>query len=141
VPAYAAARTTHDYFGPVQDTFTMRIVYPYELDAAARWMDDLPEDTRVYFYSDRWSLTYETVRFLAPDVQGENRSFEFRSDLMLEEDAPLQFSIEGERPVAFVMLGAYLPVASDVERIHPDGHLVEDTRGDEVLFRAYVVEP
>lgn len=142
LPAYAGARTVHDYFGPAQDSFTMRIVYPYELDAAARWMDgDLPPETYVYFYSDRWSIGYETVRFLAPDVQGEDRSFDFRAPPMsVNDNGELRFDIDREGPVAFVLLGAYLGTIDRIERDYPGGRRIESRRGEELLFVAYVVE-
>ena len=140
VPSYAGAQAIYDYFGPAQDTFTMRVVYPYELDAAARYMDGLPKDTYVYFYSDRWRLRYETVRFLAPGVQGEDRSREFRDPARIPSDGGVRADIDREGPVAFVLLDAYLEEIDRIMREHPGGAFAETKRGDQVLFRAYVVE-
>ena len=139
VPAFAGARAVHDYFGPVQDTATMRIVYPYQLDAAARWMRTLPEGTHVYFYSDRWSIDYETVQFLAPGVDGEDRSREFRPLETVPDGGALRTDIDRGGPVAFVMLGDYLPDFDRIVLEHPGGTVVESRRGEDVLFLAYVV--
>ena len=70
VPLFTGARAVDQYFGPVQDNAQMRYVYPRQLDAASHYMDDLPRDTVVYFYSSRWSFNYETRRFLAPMTFG-----------------------------------------------------------------------
>jgi hypothetical protein len=139
VPSYAGAQAIYDYFGPAQDTFTMRVVYPYQLEAAAEFMDDLPEGTYVYFYSDRWSLRYETVRFIAPNAQGEDRSREFRDASSSEGDA-LRYDIDREGNVAFVLLDAYLGEMDEISHQHPGGTETESMRGDEVLFRAYLLE-
>jgi hypothetical protein len=139
VPAYAGARAVNDYFGPAQDTFTMRIVHPYQLDAAARWMHTLPEGTHVYFYSDRWSIDYETVRFLAPGVDAEDRSREFRPLESTPDGGALRTDIDRDGPVAFVMLGDYLRDFDGVVLEHPGGTVVESRQGQDVLFLAYVV--
>ncbi|MEX2227819.1 MAG: glycosyltransferase family 39 protein [Dehalococcoidia bacterium] len=139
VPAYAGAQATYDYFGPAQDTFTMRVVYPYQLEAATEVMDDLPRDTYIYFYSDRWRLTYETVRFLAPDVVGEDRSREYGSAADMP-DSEVRYDIDREGRVAFVVMGDYLRDMDRIMRTHRGGRLIESTRDDEVLFRAYVLE-
>jgi hypothetical protein len=141
VPSYAGAQTVYDYFGPAQDTVTMRVVYPRELEAAADYMDDLPDGTHVYFYSDRWSLRYETVRFIAPDVEGEDRSREFRDAASIPDGGRLRFDIDRGGIVAFVLLDAYLDEIEPIMQEHPGGTLVESTRDDVVIFRAYVVEP
>jgi len=140
VPAYTGARAVHDYFGPAQDTYAMRFVYPYQVDAAARWIDGLPGGTYVYFYSDRWSIDYETVRFLAPHAAGEDRSFEFRLHRLAPDHGGLRLDIDRPGPVAFVMLGEYEPEMEIVRHAHPGGKTVESRRGEEVLFRAYVVD-
>lgn len=136
VPAYAGVTGVWAYFGPVQESRTMRFVYPRELDAASRFMRDLPPGTPVYFYSDRWSFNYETRRFIAPDVEGVDRSLRFRRAVVSPD---VEFSRDPSRPAAFVLLDAYLDRMPDVEGAYPGGAASESRRGDDVMFRAYVV--
>jgi 4-amino-4-deoxy-L-arabinose transferase-like glycosyltransferase len=148
VPAVAGIAATYRYFGPVQDNAATEYVFPYQLDAASRYIDDLPDDAFVYFYSDRWSFDYETRRFLAPDAQGIDRSVTFRQGAPSRE-APLDIGIGAEadgKRVVFVFLDPYdgnltdRGLLADVAALHPDGEPVESKRGDEVLFRAYEID-
>jgi len=132
--ALNAGWTAYQYFGPVQDTATMKFVYPYQMDAASRFIAGLPPGTYVLFYSDRWSFDYETRRFLAPNATGEDRSVEF-SPLPGAPD----FSLGGHSKVAFVLLGTYLNDADRVRELYPGGTESEGRRGGDVEFRAYVL--
>jgi hypothetical protein len=134
VPVYSAVSTTYQYFGPVQDTFAMRYVYPYELDAASRYIARQPDGTLVYFYSDRWPFDYETRRFLAPDAIGVDRSFEFGPPT-----TELNFGADRSRDVVFVFLGEYLPNFERVVDDFPDGVQTEAVRDGELLYRALFV--
>ncbi len=140
VPIYTGARTTYQYFGPVQDTEDVKYVYPYQFDAASRYMNDLPHGTYVYLYSDRWSFDYETRRFLAPNAKGEDRSFEFRELPAGGSAAPLNPVIGRAKPVVFVFLGPYLDGIDEVMKRYPGGAVTESTRDGETLFRAYAVQ-
>ncbi len=128
--------TTARYFGPVQDTVAMRFVYPYQIDAASRYIDELPKDTYVYFYSDRWSFEYETRRFLAPGYAGEDRSTEFGSPVVGPglSDAPAP---DRARNTAYVFLGTYIDRAKDVIDTYPGGGETEEYRADGLEFKAY----
>ena len=42
-------------------------------------------------------------------------------------------------PVAFVLLVPYMDLADDIVQRHEGGQVVQSTRGDEVLFRAYFI--
>jgi hypothetical protein len=142
VPVFVGARTTYQFFGPVQDTPEIAYIFPYQLDAASHYMDDLPEDTHILFWSNRWSFNYETRRFLAPDATGEDRSIEFRlppAGVEREEfkSEPIDYGADTSRNVAFIFLGTYLQHASEVERRYPGGEVTEIKRGNEVLFHAY----
>jgi hypothetical protein len=134
VPAYAATTTTYQYFGPVQDTFAMRYVYPFELDAASRYIDGLPPGTHVYFYSARWGFDYETRLFLAPDAEGEDRSFEYGP--VVDE---LDFSADRSGDVAFVFLDDYLAGLERVVDDFPGGTKTEAVRDGEFVYLAYFV--
>jgi 4-amino-4-deoxy-L-arabinose transferase-like glycosyltransferase len=119
------------YFGDFPDTDAGRYVFVPELVAASHYMDDLPDGTFVLFYSGRWSLNYETRRYLAPDIQGQDRSKEFG-----------RFSLEADRSrnVAFVFMDPYRNNLEEVERFYPGGTSVEGTTGEGVpAFSAYYV--
>ncbi len=134
--AIAGVSSVWQYFGPVQQTAAMRLVYPYEIDAASRYIDGLPKDTYVYFYSDRWSFDYETRRFLAPGYTGEDRSKEFGTRLPIVGGAgdPVP---DRSTDVVYVFLGSYLSDADGVMLRFSGGTSAEGRRGGEVTFRAY----
>ncbi|MBF6600373.1 MAG: glycosyltransferase family 39 protein [Dehalococcoidia bacterium] len=134
--AYPAVANVYGYFGPAQDSATMRLVYPYEDDAASRYIASLPAGAMVYFYSDRWSFDYETRRFLAPRATGIDRSREFGG---VAKGEALDFSRDPQRPVAFVFLDAYLGDADTVTAQYPGGKLTEGRRGGELTFRGYLI--
>lgn len=137
--AIVGALNVYAYFGPVQDTFAMRYTHPYQLDRASRYLDTLPHDTYVYFYSDRWRFGYETRQFLAPGFDGSNRGLEFRPDA--RPDAPLRFDADRSGRSVFLLLGPYIDELATIESLHPGGVAAEGRRGDEVTFRAYFLEP
>lgn len=127
--------TAYQYFGPVQDTFAMRYVFPFQLDAASRYMATLPDDTLVYFYSDRWMFDYETRVYLAPGLDGIDRSVEFRRGQGQLGGVDLSATLD--RPVAFVFMEPDLDKLDQVVRLYSGGEVHEEQRGDDVLFRAY----
>ncbi|HXK34224.1 MAG TPA: glycosyltransferase family 39 protein [Dehalococcoidia bacterium] len=137
VPLFVGVRTTRDYFGPAQDSPPMRYVFPYQMDAASRYIAGLPEGTYVYFYSDRWPFGYETRRFIAPDAQGEDRSRTFGADTLVDDQPDLTTS--RDRPVAFVFLDSYLPLADEVMQRYEEGSGTTARRGDEIMYRAWFV--
>lgn len=132
--ALSGGKNVFDYFGPVQHTATMRFVFPYQMDAASRYMNGLAPGTLVYFYSDRWGFNYETRRFLAPSAEGVDRSRRFRT---AGASGPLDLSADRSRTVAFVFLAEYFDQVDAVARLYPGGRMAETTRGGEMLYRAY----
>jgi 4-amino-4-deoxy-L-arabinose transferase-like glycosyltransferase len=132
---YPGAVAVRDYFGKAQDSLVVRYVFPFELDAASRYMADFPAGTRVYFYSSRWAFDYETRRFLAPGLRGVDRSREFRPSA--PPDGALDFSAERPNGVLFVFLDAYLDEVDRAVALYPGGQRAEGKRGAEIIFRAY----
>jgi hypothetical protein len=51
------------YWGQ-KDTPAMLYTYVPELTAASLWAQDQPDDLPLYFFSDRWSINYETSHYL-----------------------------------------------------------------------------
>lgn len=138
--ALLAAMGSYDvyrYFGPLQATEEMRYVYPYDLDAAARYVAALPEDTLVYFYSERWPARYETIQWFAPRAKLVDRAPEFVADGGGQGD--VDFSADRDRAVVFLLLGRYRDRVDLLEARYPEGALEEGVAAGEVVFRAYRV--
>jgi hypothetical protein len=120
------------YFGSYHDDEFARWILVADLAEASEFMDALAEGTYVYFYNDRHSLDYETRLFVAPDVQGEDRSLEFGGTGTLEADR--------SRDVAYVFMGGYVDHLAEVMRQYPGGG--ERTYlGDDgvVIYAAYLL--
>jgi 4-amino-4-deoxy-L-arabinose transferase-like glycosyltransferase len=132
IPALTAVKTTYDYFGPVQDTFAMKFVYPYEMDAASHYVDELPKGTLIYFYSSKWSYFYETRVFIAQKRYGLDRSAEFGYP-----SEALVFTADRTQDVAFIFLDEYLRDFDTVASAYPDGIETVVERNGETLYRAY----
>ncbi len=89
----------HAQFVLLPDSDSTRFIFAVEMTAASRYMATLPPETRVYFYSERWSFDYETRQFLAPETDGENRSSAFGDFSMTLGP--------GDHDVTFILLGHY----------------------------------
>ena len=124
-----ASSNLSSYFGSYEDHPDARWVFAADIAEASRYIDALPGDPYVYFYSGRWSFNYETRRYLAPDSEGEDRSNEFGT-----------FSLELDRTgdVVYVFLAPYLEQADEVERLFPGGTRFDSVNTDGTgRFRAY----
>jgi hypothetical protein len=137
VALLSAARNAYRYFVPLQATDQMHYVFPAEVDAAARFIATLPPAARIYWYSDRWPAKFETRRWFAPDADMVERSPEFGAPLS-SDGAPV-LSIEGGDPAVVILLGKYQALADTWQQGLPDGEWYTAQRGDEVLYRAYVL--
>lgn len=120
------------YFGTFADSLQQAYVFTNEITDAARFMATLPEDRYVYFYSDRWSVKYETRQFLAPAVRAEDRSAEY-GRLTLDPD-PTQGK------AVFVFLGKYRPLYEEVRTRYPGGTLLFGSAAGRPTFVAYVLD-
>lgn len=102
----------------------------YSRVQASRFLEELPDEPYVYFYSRQWAFDYEVRRYLAPDVQGEDRSGYWGSEFDLAPDR------EGD--VVYLFLDAFLDTSQEVQRLYPGGSPFESLDDDgTVLFRAY----
>ncbi len=125
--------TVRDYFWTWRQAELTRYVYHSEMTSASVYMATLPKDEYVYFYSERHPLYLETRTFLAPGVEGEDRSREFSDRGASIED------IDGGRRAVFVLMGDYLPLLSAIEQRYPGGIERKVTRGGSTEFVAYEV--
>ena len=120
------------YFREFPDSAIARFTFAVEIAEASKYMRDLPDSTYVYFYSARWGFDYETRRYLAPNLQGEDRSKEFGTFGLQRETSSA---------VAFVLLPPYTEYASELMRRYPGGTLTQLERDGILLFRAYYLPP
>jgi 4-amino-4-deoxy-L-arabinose transferase-like glycosyltransferase len=129
------------YFNGAGDSVDAKWVYVEQLAEASKYIETLPDHPYVYFYSSRWSYVYETRRYLAPDLKGENRSDEFGKRMVngVEEPPPVM-DYDARVPSVVVLLPAYMDLFDQIEAQYPGGmkHIGRN-RQDEVLFIAYTV--
>jgi 4-amino-4-deoxy-L-arabinose transferase-like glycosyltransferase len=123
--------TVHDYFWTWRTDQLTRYVYHSEMTSASLYMRTLPADAYVYFYSERHPLYLETRTFLAPGVQGEDRSREFS-----DRDGSIE-DIDRTRTAEFVLLGDYLSLLPRIEARYPGGIERKVTRDGKTEFYAY----
>ena len=105
------------YFNEFPDSDIARATFLPDLTETADFMSELPEDQLIYFYSDRWSFGYETVRYLTGDRPGEDRSAVFGETTGLEPDL--------SQDIAYVFMEPYLNRIDQVERLYPGGTRVD----------------
>lgn len=133
------ARNAQTYFGPLQASEQMRYVFPYQVDAASRFVAGLPPGTAVFWYSERWPADYETRRWFAPAADVSERAPELGA--AVEAGGTPVLRADSDRESVFILLGAYRDLAEAIRRRHRGAALVEQTRDGEILFRAVRVPP
>ena len=133
--ALITTTTVHDYFWTWRkDDFT-RLIYFSEETTASDYMRGLPGDAHVLFYSNHAPLYLETRLFLAPDVEGEDRSREY-SDRggSIEE-------IDRSRLNVFVLLDDYAGLLEEIQARYPGGTSRTFTRDGKFELNAYELGP
>ena len=137
VVAVVALFNFHLYFDTMRNEEQSKWVFAREIAAASQYLRHLDEEPYVYFYSARWSFNYETRQYLAPGVQGEDRSQEFGPDHA--------FSLEGidrSRESVLLFLPPYQPNVNEAMAQYPGGAPVVRVDPDgAVLFVAYHLPP
>ncbi len=125
------SQSLYAYFGTFADSQAQAYVFTNEMTDAARFMATLPANSYVYFYSERWSVKYETRQFLAPYIRGEDRSAEF---------GQFGFDVDPTKgePI-FIFLGKYRPMYDAVRERYPQGTLLFGSAAGRPTFVAYVV--
>jgi 4-amino-4-deoxy-L-arabinose transferase-like glycosyltransferase len=120
-----------DYFVHFVGSNVDRGVFATEITHAALYLRTLPPGTHVYFFSSHWSVDYETLRYLAPDVLGEDRSTEFGGAHAGLPDGPLP------SPSVFVFIGDYRRLLPQAQSRYPAGGATLDATPDFLAY-AYV---
>ncbi|NCN59348.1 glycosyltransferase family 39 protein, partial [Candidatus Microgenomates bacterium] len=126
------------YFSKISVGWTTKNVLCYQLVKIADFVNTLPKDTFVYFYSSRWKYRYETLRFLLADYQGEDKSREFgKYDLIASTKT---------NNLVYIFLPEYNNALEAVEKLYPEGRkqihyntdgtlLKESDRGKKHIFK------
>lgn len=131
--AIIAATTVRDYFWTWRNDDWPRFIYHEELRTAAEYMDGLPEGTYVLLYSWRAPINQEVYQFLAPDVEGEDRSADYSDrNRVTTIDDP-------SRPTAFVLMDDYLDMLPAIQAEYPGGITREIRHGGRLHLIAYEV--
>jgi 4-amino-4-deoxy-L-arabinose transferase-like glycosyltransferase len=122
-----------DYFTKFPGTPGDRWVYVTSLTNAARYMGALPSNSYVYFAADRWSIHYETIRYLAPNLHGEDRLSAFGTQDLTVDPA-------NGAPV-FVLMDQHRARVDELERIYPGGTVTTVGPAADPDFIAYSLPP
>jgi 4-amino-4-deoxy-L-arabinose transferase-like glycosyltransferase len=120
-----------DYFVRFAGSSVDRGVFVRELTDASLYLRTLPAGSRVYFYASRWSVNYETRRYLAPNVDGEDRSLEF-GGAHTGIDV-----VQSGTPSVFVLLGDYRRLLPSIQARYPGGTLIQGGSSTDPTFVAY----
>jgi 4-amino-4-deoxy-L-arabinose transferase-like glycosyltransferase len=117
------------YFEKTAESSAMRSVFPVEITRASEYVAELPGEPYVYFFSDRWSYNYETRRYLASGLDGEDRSQKFgkRQD----------FDFDRRRDSVVVLLAPYLGRLEALKQMHPNGVEYHGRYDDRTIFIGY----
>ncbi|MBI2909029.1 MAG: glycosyltransferase family 39 protein [Chloroflexi bacterium] len=131
---FVAVFNVNYYFRDWLPSDPTRWVYAYDLARASIYLKDLDnKNTYVYFLSDRWSYNYETRKFLAPDVPGEDRFGAFGKSKTIERDP-------AHSNVIYLILPPYDRLIPEIRSKYPDGDYVELREGGRLVFTAYRVK-
>lgn len=130
--ASAAVWNAWHYFGHIGNSEDTYYTYSGQLTEAAHFLASLDGNPHVYFYADRWPWRYESRRFQAPGIDGEDRSHQFgvfRLDRQPEHER-----------VAYLLMPPYHRYLDEIQERYPGGEVVQRMDGDEVVFVLYLLE-
>jgi hypothetical protein len=111
--AHIGYRNVDGFFNQTAKSDNMQWVMSVEWVEASYFMDQLPEGSYVYVYSERWPYTHEIRALLAPDIPGESRGDRFGENSMT-------IDYSKGRPV-IILLGKYKDALSEFEALDPGG--------------------
>jgi hypothetical protein len=109
------------YFNKLIPSDTMRYTFVTDLRETAEFMDTLDDDAYVYWFFERTEFRYDVIRFIAPDVQGENRPAKW--------GGPETFIVDADDPMpVFVLMGMYRDLLPAIQQQYPGGQVVEGSQ-------------
>ena len=120
------------YFQKFANDDRAKWVYAYQLTQISTFLHSLPKPLYVYFYSNRWSYQYETLRFLAQAIPGKDRSTQFGV-----------YSLINTRPndkVVYLFLPEYSESFYSIQQLYPNGEtVIKKDKDGSILFFAYII--
>jgi hypothetical protein len=123
--------TVRDYYWVWRKDEWPRFIYHAPTTTASDYMRGLPDDAFVLHYSWQTPIDVEIIQFLAPDVDGSDRSFEF-SDFGGSIEV-----FDRSRPTVFVLMLEYEYLLPEIQARYPGGTTVYATRDGKFEFVAY----
>lgn len=134
--AFVVWHNSATYFRDYVGSQDHRWVFGHELAAFAeryKSFDGAQGESKpyVYWYSDRWGVQYETLQYLAPGLQGEDRSVAFGT-----------FSVPRglqEGPVVWAVTPPYQDVLTAAQALYPGGRLDEVRHDGQLVLGMYYV--
>ncbi len=127
----------HLYFDTMRNDAQSKWVFAREIAEASQYMRHLEQKPYVYFYSARWSFNYETRQYLAPGIEGEDRSQEFSPSHTVSLGG-----IDRSRDTLLLFLPPYQDEVPEALALYPGGRFVQAIDSDgAVLFAAYHLPP
>ena len=133
VVPFAALNLHH--FSQWPNSQEARFQFAPDLVEVSEFLNENGTSRDVHFYSARWPIEYETLRWLAPNQSGVNGAEEFGGDGTIFSSGVVS------EPTVFMLLGGYLHLIDDLKSTYPSG--VEHVRlGDDGLphFIAYTID-
>jgi hypothetical protein len=130
VVALVCVTNTNYFFDRMAVSPIARFTYAEEIAAASRYMNETQPD-RVYFLSGRWTYNYETRRFIAPDIPGEDRSKEWSANHQVD------LTPDRTQDVLYIFIGHYVEYLPDVQSAYPEGRPYNGIHDGRLLFAAY----
>lgn len=116
------------------DTSMAQFLYTKELRLAGEFLDDVEPERDVRFYSPRWSVHIEAMRWFAPRLMGWDGSIEFGGDgTIFSGGVPPEGTV-------YMLLPGYLNLLYELQDFFPEGRYVQDADPDgRVNFIAFIV--
>jgi 4-amino-4-deoxy-L-arabinose transferase-like glycosyltransferase len=117
-----AIQSGRDYFSTFRNHPKMPWVFCQELTDSLHYIKSLPAQTPIFFYSERWSINYDTRKFLAPDLNALDLSKEFSGQG--ETISPLSYEINPGKKNVWVFLKPYEKELEIVKTLYPNGKVI-----------------
>lgn len=128
----AGAKSTSSYFSKYSVSEETKYILCYQLTKIADFVTTLPKNSHIYFFSDRWSIKYETNRYLLANYSGEDRSEAFGRFSLVD--------LAKEQNVVYIFLPEYFDNLEKVEKLYPEGKKFIMEENNKILFGAYFIQ-
>lgn len=119
----------YDYFFYRASSPQTRYILADRLVEGTAFLKQIPDPKYIYFFSSCCTIHHETIRYLLPKLQGEDRSSEFGK-------YSLQRTHKGRE--VFLFFDKYQGLISKVQQLYPGGKVfVSKDSANNILFSAY----